>query len=329
MRDIKELENLSTELRSVDVEVLRAIKSGSYMLKGRYSAFVEKLAKRVLLDLCGFQEDMPVEDLFEGKDPYLYYREELGKLIQERLRRGKNMMQIVMDRYVVEYDKAWEKVLSSFVFSYYTLASRRDDRRLREYFQEYIDPTTGQPYEETKGEFLVELLNYLPYSGLMSIYYFLNKDYRDKDTKLLIELAYGECLAVMHMKEPKNMEDYTTPFGIRSDEDMREVLAKHGRHMSQEQLKMAQDYKWYSMGKYFFAVYYSQLVKYDRSLFTKALNHINALKPRRTVEHLVRARAYENLGRNLQLPEYVQKASEDYFKAKNILKGKECEIVSR
>jgi len=322
MKTLKELQRFAEELSSADRLLCDNIAEGTYRLGNlSFSEPVLSMVRSVLNDLMGHQEN-PDLSMFEGEDPYKYMvmnageEEEFKKLIED------NPEKILTHPDAKEYARLMRKIHNSLTFAYFTLASRRDKK------------------EETPLDLndTYELLDYLafgydPVMGMGYNYYemFSRDRYRPYESKLIVEIPYCEFLA--HFKKGRYEEDYFSPFGLNSKERAEEFIKAINSEkdlpekVKQDLLEKAIHWEFYKISSYGVAIFYSQAILYNEDAYKPALKEIEKLKPQSKVEHLLLARALENLGRNLKDRSFLREASKHYQKAGNFVKALECEVL--
>ncbi|SNZ15616.1 hypothetical protein [Hydrogenobacter hydrogenophilus] len=324
MKTLKELQRFAEELSSADRLLCDAIAEGTYRLgKLSFSEPVLSMVRSVLNDLMGHQES-PDLTMFEGEDPYKYMvmnageEEEFKKLMED------NPEVVLTNPDFKEYGRLIRKIHNSLTFAYFTLASRRDKKEERT-----LD--LNDKYE---------LLDYLAfgYDPVMTMgmgygYYemFARDRYRPYESKLIVEIPYCEFLA--HFKQGRYEEDYFSPFGLSSKERSEEFIKAINSQkdlpekVKQDLMEKAIYWEFYKISPYGVAIFYSQGVLYNEDAYKPALKEIDRLKPQNKVEHLLLARALENLGRNLKERTFLREASKHYQIAGNFVKALECEVI--
>lgn len=339
MKTLKELIRFAEELSSADKILCDAVAEGTYRLGGDFSEPVKSMLRYVFNDLIGHQEKIDLS-MFEGLDPQEYLSALFMDLIENK-GSGRDFWELREDEEVKRFAELSAEIEKSLVFQYFTVASRRDEERLRlatEKGKEVVSAILSDVSSNVEEEEIKTIgLGFIGYDPLIFNFaeqfysIFAIRKYRPYESKLIVEIPYCEFIAVL--KRGKFVEDYFNPFGIENDEDARKAIKELEKqkdlpreiiqHLSERLL----NWRWYKISSYGLAIFYSQAVVYNRDAFDNALDILKRLNPEKKVEHLVVARVWENLGRNMEDRQFLRKASEYYQKAGNLVKALECEVL--
>lgn len=342
MKSIKELEILSAELETADREFIASVCAGNYR-PIRKEGLVEQLVRFVFNDLTGYQEEVDLS-FWDEFDPMEYLNAFAGEedgyrdLVDEVLEEAFEVQSVKPIKEKLWKNPLHKKVVSlknkiegSFLFCYYTLASRRSQERIEKKKQEAKEFLGISISDENR---LLDIMGLVPHAFNMAILTMFNSEVPyARERKLLLEIPLGEFLANLHKGEV--IEDHLVLFGIENDDQAREAYEQL-KDFDDRLAKAVLNYKWYSFDDYGLAIYFSQSTRYSevpnmpysKATHDMALATIKSLKPKQPIEFLVLARAMENLGRNTGNPQYLKEAGKLYEKAGNFLKAMECQVVA-
>ncbi len=353
MERLEEVKTLLAELKALEGVLLSTIAEGSYRLQGLTGdGLARKMARFVLFDLTGHQEK---PDLYEfyGKDPELYltfraFEKEMEEILEELLAGGNTLSKKEIFKAYMSHPKAKEiykvrdEIRRNFIFLYYSFASRRDEERIKELAEETLDKACDMlgekmrqisvPIEDLFNLFGLSVMNNLG----KPVELFLKDVPYAYERKLLIELPYAEFVA--NVKKGEYDPDWFYVFGVQTDEMaekhvefFKKVLKENGypEEEIRETVEVFENYRWYSISDYGHAVFFSEGVRYKKENEDRAVEVLDRLSPQIKVEHLLMARAYENLARNTEKSEYLKKAKEHYELGGNFVKALECEVLYR
>lgn len=351
MERLEEVKTLLAELKALEGVLLSTIAEGSYRLQGLTGdGLATKMARFVLFDLTGHQEK---PDLYEfyGKDPEFYltfraFQKEQEEVLEELLSGGNKLSKPELLKKFIAHPKMREiaqvqkELQKNFIFSYYSFASKRDAERARELAEDVMDKACDMLGEEIRQMSvpIEDLFNLFGLSVMNNlgkpVELFLKDVPYAYERKLLIELPYAEFVATV--KKGEYDPEWFFVFDVQTDEMaqkhiefFKKVLKENGypEEEIRKTVEVFENYRWYSISDYGHAVFFSEGVRYKKENEDRAVEVLDRLSPQIKVEHLLMARAYENLARNTEKSEYLKKAKEHYELSGNFVKALECEVL--